>query len=117
VPRPRSATAQLAPADTKSDGLAVEAHVLARLLGIKLLTLEGLVLVSPAAVQSAPPSPSSVGARPPGRESQSRSGPARRALAANGHDPEARLAGAARLLHECDDELRSLEVPPRRRRG
>jgi hypothetical protein len=112
VPRPRSATAQLAPADTASGGLAVEAHVLARLLGIKLLTLEGLVLVSPAAVQS---EPGPVDSSPP-RPRQARSGSERRAITANGHDAGARLAGAARLIHECDDELRSLDVPPRPRR-
>ena len=50
VPAPERQTAHLVPAETGSDGFAVETHVLARLLGVKLLTLEGVVLVSPAQV-------------------------------------------------------------------
>ena len=100
VPDPVRPTAQLAPAETGFDGLAVETHVLARLLGIKLLTLEGVVLISPAQVsrggvneavaqQLAPPSTNGV----PGRTS-----------------PGTSLGDAARLLDECTEELRTLDA-------
>jgi hypothetical protein len=98
------ATAQLAPTETGSDGLAVETYVLARLLGLKLLTLEGLVLVSPAEVRhrearsSAPREPASV-------DAEARS---TRSAIPDGHGPGSGLAGAARLLEECTEELRTL---------
>jgi hypothetical protein len=115
VPQSPGATARLAPAETASDGLAVEAYVLARLLGLKLLTLEALVLVSPAAVRggdtesSAVPQP-----RAPVRSSaETRSRTTRR----DGLAPGSRLAGAARLLDECTDELRSLRAGGRQAGG
>ncbi len=100
VPDPVRPTAQLVPAETGSAGFAVETHVLARLLGIKLLTLEGVVLVSPAQVsrgdvnepdaQQSPPNPTN---GVPGRTS-----------------PGTSLGDAARLLDECTEELRTLDA-------
>jgi len=110
VPDPVRPTAQLVPAETGSDGFAVETHVLARLLGIKLLTLEGVVLVSPAQVsrggvigpvaQQPPPLPTN---GVPQRTS--RSHVQRTELPAGTN-----LGDAARLLDECTEELRALDA-------
>jgi hypothetical protein len=102
VPQSHYAAALVDPAETASDGFAVETYVLARLLGIKLLTLEGLVLVSPAAVRRTEETPI---AEPVG------SPPAvRRPPETNGSGPGSGLAGAARLLDQCGDELRALRL-------
>ena len=104
VPDPVRPTAQLVPAETGSDGFAVETHVLARLLGIKLLTLEGVVLVSPAQVsrddvdragypQQSPPNPTN-------------------GVADGRTSPGTGLGDAARLLDECTEELRALDADP-----
>jgi hypothetical protein len=113
VPDPVRPTAQLVPAETGSAGFAVETHVLARLLGIKLLTLEGIVLVSPAqvsrgdvndpAAQQPPPRPTN---GVPQRTS--RSHVERTELSAG-----ASLGDAARLLDECTEELRTLDADHR----
>jgi hypothetical protein len=109
VPEPVQTTAHLAPAETASDGLAVETHILARLLGVKLLTLEGVVLVSPAAVSredstTASTSTTRTVSNPPGQISS------RRYAHTNGLTPGSGLAGAARLLDECAAELRALDA-------
>ena len=110
VPEPVQTTAHLAPAETASDGLAVETHILARLLGVKLLTLEGVVLVSPAAVSregsatASTPTTRTV-SKAPAREISSR----RHNADTNGLTPGSGLAGAARLLDECTEELRALD--------
>jgi hypothetical protein len=111
VPDPVRPTAQLAPAETGSDGFAVETHVLARLLGVKLLTLEGIVLVSPARVsrngvdaplaQLSPPTPTNGVAR-----RRRRSQPEGTAAVAAGSG----LGDAARLLDDCTEELRALDA-------
>jgi hypothetical protein len=112
VPQPLDAIAQLAPAETASDGLAIETRVLARLLGLKLLTLEGLVLVSPAAVRrrdagsSMSSSSASRPTRTQGRASPGNGSPRISRLDARGLGSG--LAGAARLLDECTEELRAL---------
>jgi hypothetical protein len=92
-------TAQLTPAETGSDGLAVETHILARLLGVKLLTLEGVVLVSPAQVSrnGAP--------EPPAQLPVVTSDSSRNQLSAG-----TGLGEAARLLDECTEELRALDA-------
>jgi hypothetical protein len=99
VPDPVRPTAQLTPAETGSGGLAVETHVLARLLGVKLLTLEGVVLISPAQVSrngvDEPPARLPVASIDGGRNRQS---------AGTG------LGDAARLLDECTEELRALDA-------
>lgn len=99
VPDPVRPTAQLTPAETGSDGLAVETHILARLLGVKLLTLEGVVLVSPAQVSrnGAP--------EPPAQLPVVTSDSSRNQLSAG-----TGLGEAARLLDECTEELRALDA-------
>jgi hypothetical protein len=112
VPAPERPTAHLVPAETGSDGFAVETHVLARLLGVKLLTLEGVVLVSPAQVSQdgihepvAPPIPlRAIGDGHP--RTLPKRAPARRTDAAGGSS----LGEAARLLDECTEELRALDA-------
>ena len=99
VPDPVRPTAQLTPAETGSDGLAVETHILARLLGVKLLTLEGVVLVSPAQVRQ-----NSVD-EPPARLPVVAAGSSRTRLSAG-----TGLGEAARLLDECTEELRALDA-------
>jgi hypothetical protein len=114
VPQLLDAEARLAPAETSSDGLAIETHVLARLLGLKLLTLEGRVLVSPAAVHAGRTEPApprqSVRDRSPrrGRNGAGRGDGAVPALPnpRPAADPGVRLAAAARLVNECSRELR-----------
>jgi hypothetical protein len=108
VPQSLHAAALVDPAETASDGLAVETYVLARLLGIKLLTLEGLVLVTPAAVRRPDGSPTT--SPPRGPEQPRERDRSRRAIVANGSGPGSGLAGAARLLDECTEELRALHA-------
>lgn len=118
VREPVQTTAHLAPAETASDGLAVETHILARLLGVKLLTLEGVVLVSPAAVTPEDSARASGSTTRTGSTSTTRTVsnvPAqqissRRHVDANGLTPGSGLAGAARLLDECAEELRALDT-------
>jgi hypothetical protein len=103
VPETTVEATRLAPTDSASDGLAIETYVLARLLGIRLLTLEGVVLVSPARVTS--PSPAERGL------DQAPTTPASPVLPMAGIDrpPGSSLAQASQLLRECDEELRVLE--------
>ena len=58
-------TAVRARRSRRSDGVLVEASILARLLGIKLLTLDATVLVVPADLDA--PSPAPLPAPPPRR--------------------------------------------------
>jgi hypothetical protein len=106
VPQSLHAAALVDPAETSSDGLAVETYVLARLLGIKLLTLEGLVLVSPAAVRRSDGPPTSRPRRATERL-PTRDG-SRRTPSTKGSGPGSGLVGAARLLDQCAEELRAL---------
>lgn len=138
VPGPTSGSARLTPSDTASDGFVVETHVLARLLGVKLLTLEGVVLVSPAQVRRPPDaqtngrpteservrSASSPHARRPltsktsGTTRATTTSASRSAVRATDGDgrPGSDLGRAARLLDECAGELRSLGAGPTVRR-
>lgn len=101
-----------------SDGVIIETSVLARLLGIKLLTLEGTVLVSPAQLQEAYQAYATTVAAPAAVEtpreiraerlnggSPTRSGP-------SGAVVGARLDAAARLLGESSRDLHSIERRP-----
>ncbi len=89
--------AQPARADDLSTGFVVETSVLARLLGIKLLTLEGVVFVSPASVVE------------PLTEAQVLSAAHHRnSEAPDGDCVGARLGDAGKLLDECSAELRLL---------
>jgi hypothetical protein len=115
VPQSPGATARLAPAETASDGLAVEAYVLARLLGLKLLTLEALVLVSPAAVRGGDAESSAF--RQPRASVRSSAETRSRTTRRDGLAPGSGLAGAARLLDECADELRRLRAGGRQAGG
>lgn len=97
-----------------SDGVIIETSVLARLMGIKLLTLEGTVLVSPAQLQEryhAHATPDAVPVAVTRHQA-----PAERlnggSAARSGAPDEAvgaRLAAAARLLDESSRDLRSIE--------
>jgi hypothetical protein len=119
VPEPQTGSAQVAPAETASDGFAVETHVLARLLGIKLLTLEGVVLVSPARVSRQAvdgrraPTTSPAKAPSPRRRTDAtirNRGAVNDTAAREGLPRGSTLGEAARLLDECHDELRALEA-------
>jgi len=46
---------------TLSEGVAVEASIVARLLGLKLLTLDASILMLPPGVTATPPSPCAAG--------------------------------------------------------
>lgn len=96
-----------------SDGLVIETSVLARLLGIRLLTLEGTVLVSPAQLRegSVLATPAAVPVAVARREESVRRldrGSASRS-AASGEAVGTRLGSAARLLRESSRDLRSIE--------
>ncbi len=112
VPAPERQTAHLVPAETGSDGFAVETHVLARLLGVKLLTLEGVVLVSPAQVSQDgrhEPVARPIPLRPVG-DAQPRTLPKREPGGRNDSPGASSLGEAARLLDECTEELRALDA-------
>jgi hypothetical protein len=73
-----------------SDGVVVETHLLARVLGMRLLRVDGVVLLSPARlVGPVPPQPVTREPAPP--------------APGVGYD----LTEAARLLREADATLRS----------
>jgi hypothetical protein len=101
VPKSTNGATRLAPIDTASHGFAIETHVLARLLGVKLLTLEGVVLVSPAEVAI----PMSSDEREPAWA------PPATPIEPRGSSSETSLERASRLLRECADDLRALESP------
>lgn len=118
-PEPTLPRAVIADSNSRlSDGVIIETSVLARLLGVKLLTLEGTVLVSPAQVRDdgyqvpaaravpVEPTGGEPGAVPRGIEGESgrRDKP--------GGAVGARLGLAARLLRESTHDLHSIE--PRR---
>ncbi len=92
-----------------SDGLVIEACVLARLLGIKLLTLEGTVLVSPAQLRelSVPPSESTRIAPPLDSAPPSPDGSPHATRSDDGVGT--RLERAAGLLRASSDTLRGLD--------
>ena len=95
---PRASTITAAPAllpdraSQLSDGVVVETRLTARLLGVRLLRVDGIVLMSPARLSAPVPAPS-----PPARATNAVPGP-------NGH----LLAQAAQLLQENDANLRRL---------
>ncbi len=95
---PRARTITAAPAllpdraSQLSDGVVVETRLTARLLGVRLLRVDGVVLMSPARLSAPLPAPS-----PPARTTNAVPGP-------NGH----LLAQAAQLLQENDANLRRL---------
>ena len=69
-----------------SDGVVVETHLLARVLGMRLLRVDGVVLLSPGRLQTS-------SARPPAT-----------AVASVGYD----LTEAAKLLKETESTLRAV---------
>ena len=81
-----------------SEGVLVEARIRARLLGIRLLTIDATVVLAPAAVTA----PSLAAHDPPQRASVRFSGMSRNRSAATGH----RLADAVQSINE-GIELRS----------
>jgi hypothetical protein len=83
-----------------SDGVLVETSILARVLGLKLLTLEGTVLLSPARLGEV-----NRGAAAPHRQP-----PRRIAGAAESDGVGSRLATAEQLLAECGEQLRDLHI-------
>ena len=88
-----------------SDGLVVKASILARLLRIRLLTLEATVVIAPADVTAPSPASPGVGARRPSTRPP-RALPARSAATASGHRG---LAEALRTIDETTailDEVR-----------
>jgi hypothetical protein len=101
---------------TLSDGLVIETAVVARLLGVKLLTLEGTVLASPAqlkAFEARAPSVSPAAASP-AASSQVMTPPSQRRATTALSAPSARepygtqLMLAEGLLRESADELQLL---------
>ncbi len=97
-----------------SDGVIIETSVLARLLGIKLLTIEGTVLVSPAQVREgyqAPATPA-IETRRELPAAGLNGGAAARSGAVSGEAVGARLGMAARLLAESSQNLRRIETKP-----
>jgi hypothetical protein len=98
-----------------SDGLVIETAVVARLLGVKLLTLEGTVLASPAHLKAvdAQDGADSSGATLPGPQYTAIPRPRVGAPSASS-EPRPKwhcgtqLALAADLLRESADELRDL---------
>ena len=101
-----------------SDGVVVQGSVLARLLGVKLLTLDATLLVSPAQLAE-PENKHTTGpavasrqhpehdALPSGAGSTRESAPARSPNGLVG----SRLGLAARLLEESNGDLRKLDGP------
>jgi hypothetical protein len=85
--------------------------VLARLLGIKLLTLEGTVLVSPTRVQGLdlPRDVSTSGPQSDGPDPSWWTRDAGSSATRPDAPVGARLELSARLLDECADELRGLD--------
>ena len=84
-----------------SDGFLVEASILARLLGIKLLKLEATVVVVPAEVTAPPSAPRELPARASARSSGGP--PARRGAVGRG------LAEAVRNINEGAELLAEAE--------
>jgi hypothetical protein len=105
-----------------SEGAVVEASVLARVLGIKLLTLEGTVVLTPAEVRDVEPVAESRPARRPtvgndvaasrlrAVEIPAGAGTAAGSAAA-GRGIGARLATAERLLADCSKTIGALTPP------
>jgi hypothetical protein len=113
VTAPTGQPAHLAPADSAAGGFAIETSVLARLLGMKLLTLEGVVLVSPAQVRqlqgaNGTPDRSATGATPAKTVVPAATTPVTGRRSATTDHPGNRLAQAAHVLEESSKELRQL---------
>ena len=99
--------------------MVIQTSVLARLLGFKLLTLEGIVVASPAQLQdmaalsTARTSDGTArsGDRVPTAEMAADHEPARTGSSARAAGPVGgRLAAAADLLEECSADLSDLEA-------
>jgi hypothetical protein len=86
------ATIQPDPGRSLADGVVVETRLVARLLGIKLLRVDGVVLLSPGRVGEP---------RPPGPVPTS----SREQRTADGVRPGERLALAGRLIASTGDRL------------
>jgi hypothetical protein len=107
--------ARVIPDSDLGKGVLVETSILARLLGMKLLTLEGTVVLSPARIDgagddTAPPLDSAtptVVARVPSGATGRRSDGADAGDEAEGAIG-GRLAAAERLLSGCDQALKKL---------
>jgi hypothetical protein len=98
-----------------ADGVLVEASVLARLLGLKLLTLEGTVLLSPAQVHNGqrhvfepPKAVRSVRDADAAIEREQAGSTATAHAAREGG--RSSLAAAELLLEECSETLRQLRA-------
>lgn len=98
-----------------SDGLVIETAVVARLLGVKLLTLEGTVLASPAQLkefEARAPSVSPAGARPAASSQVTPPAQRRAPTALSAPSPSEphgmQLLRAEGLLRESADELQLL---------
>jgi hypothetical protein len=87
-----------------SEGVLVETSLLARLLGIRLLTVEGTVLLSPARLREGEALVSTPPVAPTAPRTRRLAPPARSAALGS------RLAAAERLIADCGDTLRDLSV-------
>lgn len=94
-----------------SDGIVAEASIVARLLRLRLLTLDATVLVSPAVVTT----PSS-GTRPVGSPASDGRAPARAARVPPARPVGGRLAAAARDVDESAATLAAARSGTARRR-
>jgi len=92
-----------------ADGVLVEALVLGRVLGVKLLTLRASVVLAPAEVTAASSAQRALGVRPDGPPS--RTAPARRPAAGSG------LAEAVRRIDEGAELLAEARRNGVRREG
>jgi len=97
----------------------IEASVLARLLGIKLLTLEGTVVASPAQVRDIIEAPPSAGVTSVGYDDDDVATPERRvgSLAAGEDSPQGQAVGVrlglvAELLRESSNALHDIDRRP-----
>jgi hypothetical protein len=103
-----------------SDGVIVETSVLARLLGVKLLTLEGVVVLSPAhlrdaawgrdSIESAPRRPSSAETEALGASPRLARIDAQRQSSETGSPVGGRLDDAEQILAQCSTALRKLQA-------
>jgi len=108
------------PGSRLSDGVVIETSVLARLFGIRLLTLEGTVLVTPAQVQPAETFVPEVSRDPLSADQESSRSPRSSRVASAPTDVPPgrvghRLGEAARLLQQSSDEMSAVvadEKPP-----
>jgi hypothetical protein len=98
-----------------SDGVVIQASVLGRLLGVKLLTLDATVLVSPAHLESETKQPTGpvVASRPHPEHDALKSGARSAGKPSPAGSPNglvgSRLGLAARLLEESTGDLRRID--------